>query len=163
MSATTDERKSGAVDVILRDGSTLRLRAPVRNDAGALASFFAALSERSFYQRFHGVRAIDEELVGHFLEPDWSERGVLVGTLAAGDGSERIVAVGEYDRLRNPTAAEAAFSVADELQGRGIGTRLLERLAALAGEQGIERFIAEVMATSSSTRGATAPSCRSCN
>jgi acetyl coenzyme A synthetase (ADP forming)-like protein len=146
LSATTDERKSGAaVDVILRDGSTLRLRAPVRNDAGALASFFASLSERSFYQRFHGVRAIDEELVGHFLEPDWSERGVLVGTLAAGDGSERIVAVGEYDRLRNPTAAEAAFAVADELQGRGIGTRLLERLAALAGEQGIERFVAEVM------------------
>jgi acetyl coenzyme A synthetase (ADP forming)-like protein len=146
LSASTNQRESGAaVDVILRDGSTLRLRAPARNDAGALASFFASLSERSFYQRFHGVRAIDEELVGHFLEPDWSERGVLVGTLAAGDGSERIVAVGEYDRLRDPAAAEAAFAVADELQGHGIGTRLLERLAALAGEHGIERFVAEVL------------------
>src|SRR5437764_7154984 len=48
-------------------------------------------------------------------------------------------------RLRDERAAEAAFAVADELQGRGIGTRLLERLAALAAEQGIERFVAEVM------------------
>ena len=52
----------------------------------------------------------------HFLEPDWRDRGVLVGTLADGDGAERIVAVGEYDRLRDPAAAEAAFAVADDLQ-----------------------------------------------
>src|SRR5512132_4352225 len=73
------------------------------------------------------------------------ERGVLIGTLADLDGNQRIVAVGEYIRLRDPAAAEAAFAVADELQGHGIGTRLLERLAALAAEQGIERFVAEVM------------------
>ncbi len=145
MSVTTSKRKSGAaVDVILRDGSTLRLRAPARDDAGALASFFTGLSQRSFYQRFHGIRTVDEELIVHFLEPDWRERGVLVGTLAGAGGDERIVAVGEYDRLRDPAAAEAAFAVADELQGRGIGTRLLERLAALAAEEGIERFVAEV-------------------
>ena len=72
---------------------------------------------------------------------------MLVGTLAEGDGEERIVAVGEYDRLRDPAAAEAAFAVADELQGRGIGTRLLERLAALAAGQGIERFVAKFSPT----------------
>jgi acetate---CoA ligase (ADP-forming) len=136
---------AAAVDVILRDGSTLRLRAPTRGDAGALVTFFTGLSERSFYQRFHGTRTIDDELVAHFIEPDWRDRGVLVGTLAGADGDERIVAVGEYDRLRDPAAAEAAFAVADELQGQGIGTRLLERLAALAAEQGIERFVADVL------------------
>jgi len=131
--------------VILRDGSTLRLRAPAHDDAGALTAFFSGLSEPSFYQRFHGMRTIDDELVGHFLDPDWSDRGVLVGTLAGGDGNDRIVAIGEYDRLRDPVAAEAAFAVADTLQGHGIGTRLLERLAALAANQGIERFLAEVL------------------
>jgi acetate---CoA ligase (ADP-forming) len=136
---------AAAVDVILRDGSTLRLRAPAQDDAGALAAFFRGLSERSLYQRFHGTREIDDELVAHFLEPNWHDRGVLVGMLAGDDGDERIVAVGEYDRLRDPAAAEAAFAVADELQGHGIGTRLLERLAALAAEQGIERFVAEVL------------------
>ena len=138
--AATEHRTAAAVDVILRDGSTLRLRAPARADADALAAFFAELSERSFYLRFHGVRRVDDDLVRHFLEPDWQDRGVLIGELG-----DRIVAVAEYMRLRDESAAEAAFAVADELQGRGIGTRLLERLAALAAEQGIERFVAEVM------------------
>src|SRR5512133_1121061 len=146
LSVTMHKRRSAAaVDVILRDGSTLRLRAPVRDDGDDLAAFFGGLSERSLYLRFHGVRTVDEKLVAHFLEPDWRERGVLIGTLAGAEGDQRIVAVGEYIRLRNPAAAEAAFAVADELQGHGIGTRLLERLAALAAEQGIERFVAEVM------------------
>ena len=146
MSVTMHKHTSAAaVDVILRDGSTLRLRAPARGDAGALASFFTGLSERSLYQRFHGIRAIDEELIVHFLEPDWGERGVLVGTLAGAEGDERIVALGEYERLRDPAAAEVAFAVADELQGRGIGTRLLERLARARRRAGIERFVAEVL------------------
>jgi acetate---CoA ligase (ADP-forming) len=131
---------AAAVDVILRDGSTLRLRAPARGDADALAAFFTGLSERSFYLRFHGIRPVDDDLVRHFLDPDWQDRGVLIGEL-----DDRIVAVAEYMRLRDERAAEAAFAVADELQGRGIGTRLLERLAAIAAEQGIERFVAEVM------------------
>jgi len=143
--AARSQPAAAAVDVILRDGSTLRLRAPVQDDAGALAAFFTGLSERSFYQRFHGSRAVDDELLEHFLDPDWDDRGVLVGTVAGAGGDERIVAVGEYDRLRDPSAAEAAFAVADERQGHGIGTRLLERLAALAAEQGVERFVAEVL------------------
>jgi acetyl coenzyme A synthetase (ADP forming)-like protein len=130
-----------AVDVILRDGTTLRLRPPVREDAAALAAFFEALSERTRYLRFHGIRRIDEKLVEPCLDPDWVERGALVGTLA-----DRIVALADYVRLRDPAAAEAAFVVADELQGRGLGTRLLEQLAARAAGVGIERFVAEVMA-----------------
>jgi acetyl coenzyme A synthetase (ADP forming)-like protein len=142
---STQTLPAAAVDVILRDGSTLRLRAPARADANAVAAFFNGLSERSSYLRFHGLRPVDDELVAHFLSPDWSTRGVLIGTLAGPGGGERIVAVGEYDRLRDPAAAEAAFAVADDLQGHGIGTRLIERLTALAAEQGIERFVAEVM------------------
>ena len=138
--ATPDHRTAAAVDVILRDGSTLRLRAPARDDAGALAAFFTGLSERSFFLRFHGIRPVDDDLVRHFLDPDWQDRGVLIGEL-----DDRIVAVAEYMRLRDERAAEAAFAVADKLQGRGIGTRLLERLAAIAAEQGVERFVAEVM------------------
>jgi acetyl coenzyme A synthetase (ADP forming)-like protein len=138
LSATMPDLRS---DVILRDGSTLRLRAPAATDAGALEAFFSGLSERSFYLRFHGLRRVDRALVEHFVEPDWHDRGVLVGV--AGEG--RIVAVAEFMRLRDETSAEVAFAVADELQGRGIGTRLLEQLAANAAGAGIERFVAEVL------------------
>lgn len=131
--------------MILRDGTTLRLRASASSDAGALVAFFAGLSERSLYQRFHGLRRVDEQLVAPLLDPNWVERGALIGTLADGDG-ERVVALAEYVRLRDPAAAEAAFVVADELQGRGLGTRLLEQLAARAAGAGIERFVAQVLA-----------------
>ena len=133
MSAPSDHAWAVPVYVFLRYGSTLRLRAPARGDAGALVAFFDALSERSRYLRFHGARRVDTALVEHFLEPDWVDRGALIGLLADDTGNERVVAVAEYARLRDPVGAEVAFTVADDFQGRGAATRLLEQLASRAG------------------------------
>jgi acetyl coenzyme A synthetase (ADP forming)-like protein len=145
VSALLSTRTTVAVDVILRDGSTLRLRAPARRDAGALVAFFERLSEHSLYLRFHGIRRVDAGLVEHVLDPNWTDRGALIGFLADADGGERIVALAEYARLRDPKVAEVAFTIADELQGRGAATRLLEQLAVRAGDVGIESFVAEVL------------------
>jgi acetate---CoA ligase (ADP-forming) len=134
------------VDVILRDGSTLRLRPPAKTDADALLRFFGNLSEDSLYLRFHGRPSIDTRLVEPVLEPDWTDRGAFLGAVEE-NGEEQIVAIANYVRLRDPTAAEVAFTVADAYQGRGVGTRLLEQLAARAAAHGIERFVAEVMST----------------
>jgi acetyl coenzyme A synthetase (ADP forming)-like protein len=133
-----------ARDVVLRDGTTLRLHPPREDDAARILAFLSGLSEESRYLRFHGAPSLTPELIERFLEPDWTERGALVGTLSNG-GGDRIVALGSYARLRDATSAEVAFAVEDELQGRGIGTRLLEQLAELAADAGIERFVAEVM------------------
>ncbi|HZS30599.1 MAG TPA: GNAT family N-acetyltransferase [Gaiellaceae bacterium] len=129
-----------ATDVILRDGSTLRLRAPLAEDADALLEFFSGLSDDSRYLRFHGFPALGPKLVEPVLEPDWDERGSLIGCLEG-----RVVALANWVRLRDPRAAEVAFTVDDAFQQRGIGTRLLERLAARAAEAGIEEFVAEVL------------------
>ena len=128
------------VDVILRDGSTLRLRFPSPADAEALLAFFSGLSQQSLYRRFHGLPSVDERLVEPLLHADGRESAVLAGSI-----DDRIVAVANFVRLRDPAAAEVAFAVADEYQRRGIGTRLLEQLAALAAAQGIERFVATVL------------------
>jgi acetate---CoA ligase (ADP-forming) len=56
-----------------------------------------------------------------------------------------VVAVASYDGLREPGAAEVSLAVADDLQRHGIGTRMLEQLAAIGAERGIRRFDAEVM------------------
>jgi acetate---CoA ligase (ADP-forming) len=135
------DRAAGAVDVILKDGGTLRLRPPAAGDADAVLAFLQGLSERTLYLRFHGIRHVDEALAESLLEPDWVERGALAAWLG-----ERIVGIANYVRLRNPAVAEAAFVVADEEQGRGIGTRLLEQLAVRSAENGVSRFVAEVMA-----------------
>jgi acetate---CoA ligase (ADP-forming) len=130
----------GALDVLLRDGTTLRLRAPVAADIDALIAFLDGLSRQSLYLRFHGLPTVSRRLVEPFVDPDWHERGHLVGEL---DG--RIIALSSYVRLRDPAAAEVAFAVADDYQRRGIGTRMLEQLAARAAAVGIERFVAEVL------------------
>jgi acetyl coenzyme A synthetase (ADP forming)-like protein len=135
---------SDVVDVILRDGSTLRLRPPVREDADAILEFFRALSEQSLYMRFHGFPSLGPQVVEQVLESDWAERGALLGSLVE-DSSERVVALANYARLRDPSVAEAAFAVADAYQRRGIGTRLVEQLAERAARHGIERFVAEVL------------------
>ncbi|HZR91952.1 MAG TPA: GNAT family N-acetyltransferase [Gaiellaceae bacterium] len=133
-------------DVILRDGSTLRLRPPTAGDEERLLAFYRGLSEHSVYLRFHGFPSLSPELVAPLLDPDWSERGALIGTLGAGT-EERVVAVANFVRLRDPGCAEVAFTVADELQGHGVGTRLLEQLAECAAKHGIRTFIAEVMSS----------------
>jgi acetate---CoA ligase (ADP-forming) len=132
-------------DVILRDGRTLRLRPPVLADTDAVLGFFRRLDDRSRYMRFHGIVHIDEHVLQGLLDPDWSVGGALIGLLRGGEGDE-VVAVASYARLRDPRRAEAAFAVATELQGLGVGTRLVEQLAQAAAAEGIETFIAEVMA-----------------
>jgi acetate---CoA ligase (ADP-forming) len=138
---SVEEQAAGAVDVILKDGGTLRLRPPTSADADAVIEFLQGLSERSRYLRFHGIRRIDRALAEGLVEPDWVETGALAGWLG-----DRVVGLANYVRLRDPSVAEAAFVVADAEQGRGIGTRLLEQLAARAAASGITRFVAEVMA-----------------
>jgi acetyl coenzyme A synthetase (ADP forming)-like protein len=118
----------------------MRLRAPGRDDADALLAFFRDLSDRSLYARFHGHPTVDERLVGPVLDPDWTERGALIGTKGG-----RVIAVANYVRLRDARTAEVAFAVADDLQGHGIGTRMLERLADAARSVGIQEFLAEVL------------------
>ena len=80
-----------AVDVILRDGLALRLRAPRKRDEQRLVSFFAHLSPESLHFRFHGFPSVDRALVEPIVEPDWAERGALVATTRLPRG-ERIVA-----------------------------------------------------------------------
>jgi acetyl coenzyme A synthetase (ADP forming)-like protein len=152
MTAGVSGTVSDAVDVILRDGGTIRLEPPTAVDADDLIGFFAGLSERSLYLRFHGYRAVDRSLVEPLLDPDWTGRGALVGRLDE-SGESRIVAVANYVTIDGTDAAEMAFAVADSEQRRGIGMRLLEQLARRARESGITRFRADVLASNPSALG----------
>jgi RimJ/RimL family protein N-acetyltransferase len=64
--------------------------------------------------------------------------------LLAHDEAGALVAHAVYARL-DETRAEVAVEVADHLHGRGLGTILVARLAAIAERRGIARFVAEVL------------------
>jgi acetate---CoA ligase (ADP-forming) len=134
------ESPTAPEDVVLRDGSTLRLRAPSAGDAGALVAFFERLSPESRYLRFQGAGTVDARTVEPYLHTDWRESVSLAGELGG-----QVVALATFIRLRDPRRAEVAFAVADDLQGRGVGTRLLDRLAAHAAHAGIDEFVAQVL------------------
>src|SRR3954451_11399636 len=126
-------------DVILRDGSALRLRSPEVSDEQAIKAFFDGLSAESRYTRFHGAGRTDT-VSRDYAHADGDSRVALLARLG-----ERVVAVAGYDRLNEPGVAEVAFAVADAMQGRGLATRMLEQLAEVGAERGVRRFDAEVM------------------
>jgi acetate---CoA ligase (ADP-forming) len=128
-------------DVLLRSGSTLRLR-PIRpEDAAALLDFYRRQSRDSLYLRFFAFPVVDAKRAEGFCRVDYMDQFALVG-----ESGGRIVGVAHYFRLPGrPERADVAFSVEDALQGQGIGTRLLERLAEVARARGISTFEAEVL------------------
>src|SRR6478735_11575726 len=93
-------------DVVLRDGSTLRLRRTTAADEQPLVDFFGRLSAESLHLRFQGAVRSDSHLVAPFLGGDGRESLSLVGELVDQHGSTRIVAIGTYMRLRDPLRAE---------------------------------------------------------
>ncbi|BDZ43363.1 hypothetical protein GCM10025865_26620 [Paraoerskovia sediminicola] len=136
-------------DVVLRDGSTAHLR-PIRpDDADALQRFHVAQSEQSTYLRFFvSMDRLSERDLRRFTEVDHHDRVALVVVRSVvGDADvrrEEIVGIGRFDRVE-PDEAEVAFNIADAAQGRGVGSVLLEHLAAAAREVGVRRFTAEVL------------------
>ncbi|GEA85212.1 bifunctional acetate--CoA ligase family protein/GNAT family N-acetyltransferase [Cellulomonas gelida] len=150
-----DEGREGAdasypagweADVVLLDGATTHVR-PIRaSDADALQAFHVAQSERSTYLRFFAhLERLPERDLQRLVHVDHDERVALVAT-ADDDGpvGYRIIGVARYDRV-NEDEAEVAFNIADAQQGRGLGSVLLEHLAAAARERGVRRFVAEVL------------------
>ena len=135
-----DYPASWAIDAVLADGGTVHIR-PIRpDDAAAHRAFFASLSERSVYFRFFGPRSeLSDREVTHFTTVDYHDRMAFVAFLR-----DDMIAVGRYDRLVGDEA-EVAFAVADEHQGRGLATLLLEYLATYAATNGITRFSADTL------------------
>mgnify|MGYP001122161631 CR=1 FL=1 len=130
-------------DVVASDGGILHLRPILPADADALLAFHARLSERTRYLRYFGpYPRIPQRDLERFTTVDHHRRVAFVCLLG-----DEIVAVGRYEGLGDAPggSAEVAFVVRDDHQGRGLGSILLEHLAAAARESGVRRFEAEVL------------------
>jgi GNAT superfamily N-acetyltransferase len=134
------------VEVTLRDGSVICIRAIRPDDKIRLREHFAGLSPQSVYFRFMGIRRkLSDGDLKNLTELDFKDHVGLVATITD-NGVERILGVGRYIRGAEPTRAEIAFAILDEYQGRGIGTLLLSHLNHIAHANGITEFEANVLA-----------------
>ncbi len=126
--------------MVLRDGSVGHVR-PIRpDDADGLRLFHSHQSEESIYLRFFApIRELSDRDVFRFTNVDNTDRVALVMTVRGA-----IIGIGRWDRI-DRRSAEVAFNISDHYQGKGIGSVLLEHLAAIGQELGVEQFTAEVL------------------
>jgi acyl-CoA synthetase (NDP forming)/RimJ/RimL family protein N-acetyltransferase len=128
-------------DVVAADGGTVHIRPIIPEDAERLESLHSRLSPRTIHFRFFSPRPrLSARDVERFTVVDHDDRVALVAVLG-----DEMIAVARYDRMPGTDEAEVAFVVEDRHQGRGLGTVLLEHLAAAARERGVRRFVAETL------------------
>jgi len=130
-------------NAVLKDGGTVRLRPIVPSDAPALQAFVKNMSTESSYFRFFRVKKqLEPKELEQFTHLDYE---VQMAFVAIVDGD--LAGIGRYNADDCPDGfAEAAFTVADDMQGKGIGTLLVYRIAAYARAHDIKGFRAFVLA-----------------
>ncbi|MBX6394687.1 MAG: GNAT family N-acetyltransferase, partial [Alicyclobacillaceae bacterium] len=128
--------------VILRDGRAAEFRMAENSDQDRrmIRALFESASPESLYFRFfHVVREISEDVLDDMVSAD----GVRDVTLLCVAGDQAL-GVGTYNQV-DEDKAEVAFLVDDRMQGKGIGTLLLEHLAEIAWQNGFRFFEAYVL------------------
>jgi GNAT superfamily N-acetyltransferase len=125
--------------VRLRDGTRVTLRRVCPADEAALRAFLLGLCAEARRLRYFGT-AIDTDRAAHWAAETAGERCGVVAHDATGTLVGHAVFI-----VLDATHAEVAVEVADHLHGRGLGTRLIERLAMIAERRGIAYFVAEVL------------------
>jgi ribosomal protein S18 acetylase RimI-like enzyme len=119
------------------NGVTIR---HLRNgDARTVAALFGRLGDRSREQRFCGAKPRLSEIELLQLARVDRDHHVLVGYV---EGDPEPVGIARI--ARDGSSAEIAFAVADEHQGRGIGSTLARELAADARAAGLTSLVATV-------------------
>jgi GNAT superfamily N-acetyltransferase len=138
----TAELHAPRADLVeLDDGSVVAIRPVEPADAYALLRMFDRLSPESIYHRFFSPMPRPRRAaLLHLAGLDHELHEALVATMG-----REIVAVARYDARRHETDAEVAVIVDDEWQDRGLGTRLLHRLARLGARRGLVAFRATVL------------------
>jgi protein lysine acetyltransferase len=130
----------------LADGTRVLVRPLEPGDRAELVARYGELSSQSRRLRFVSAPAhLSNQLLDHLFDVDYVDRHALVATLVDEPGTPS-VGVARYVRsAADPTVADAAVTVVDAQQGRGIGTLLLTSLVAAAVNNGIEVFTADVL------------------
>ena len=130
--------------VLLKDGQGVLLRIATPEDFERVESFIRSLSQEALAMRFMGgVSSVSREFVEALCDGNLHQRVCLVAVEGEGTG-QRVLGLGNYVG-QGGAIAEVSFMVADDHQGRGISSLVLERLAGLAAAAGFVGFEADVL------------------
>lgn len=131
---------------LLADGARVMVRPLMPCDREQLVARYRELSSQSRRLRFVSAPAhLSDRLLDYLLDVDYLDRLALVATLVDEPGTPS-VGIARYIRSHvDPTSADAAVTVLDAYQSRGIGTLLLTSLVTAAIDNGIEVLTADIL------------------
>lgn len=139
-------------DVTLADGTAVRLRRVRPADKRLLLEGFERLSPESRYRRFFTERnSLGPADLRYLTEVDGVRHFAMGALCRDHEGRQLGIGVTRYVSL-DGVVAEPAVAVVDEMQGKGLGRILFQRLVEAAIERGLQRFSAEVLATNDPMR-----------
>lgn len=150
-----DTRYEVGLETRQRFGDTDFLIRPIKpTDERRLKELFYSQSKETTRLRYGiPLKSLSERQFQELVSIDYINT-MAMGAFARERGRESLVAVARYYTSSNDSFAEAAFTVHDRYQGRGLGTFLVEYLAWIAKKRGIKGFRAEVLAVNARMRGA---------
>jgi acetyltransferase len=127
---------------------------PIRpEDEDLLVAFHGTLSEESVRRRYFGPLPLETRTAHRRLVricfSDYDREIAIVAEYGTGK-ARKIVAVGRLNRLADTNKAEFAVLVSDPWQGRGLGTRLLQRLVDIGRAEKFERITGTVLTSNHS-------------
>jgi RimJ/RimL family protein N-acetyltransferase len=131
--------------ITARDGTQLYVRHVKPGDKELIRKAWLHLSQESQRKRFLSAKPrLTGSDLRYLTEIDGHDHVALIAVRL--DDPKRLVAVARYVRLAgDPGTAEVAVTVADPMQGQGIGTKLGVLLADEARGRGVQRFSASVL------------------
>jgi protein lysine acetyltransferase len=136
------------IPIRVRDGTELFLRPVLPGDRERTEHGHVYFSSETLYRRFMTARAPTPALMHYLAEVDYVDHFVWVVT----DGSDPVADARFVRDHNDSTVAEIAFTVADEYQGRGIGSFLIGALSIAAKVDGVERFSARMLSENAPMR-----------
>lgn len=130
--------------IILPNGLPAMVR-PVRpEDATLLQKLFSEQSESSRYNRFlNKNKELPKKLIAQLSMPDYQREFALI----MHDEDLNPLATANYVADLNGVSCEFGISLADSLQGQGVGALLLSQIIERARQQGFESIRAEILAS----------------
>lgn len=130
---------------------------PVRpDDAQMLQDLMHHLSPESRYFRFvSSISELPPTMLARFTLIDYDREMALVAVhkqrRAGADGviteTERVIGVSRYITNPDQTSCEFSLVVADDFAGKGLGSRLMESIMAVARDKGLVEIIGMVLAS----------------
>ena len=136
------------IPIRVRDGTHLMLRPVLPGDDERTMHGHIQFSSETLYRRFMTARVPTPALLQYLAEVDYVDHFVWVVT----DRDDPVADARFVRDETDPTVAEIAFTVADDYQGRGIGSFLISALSIAARVDGVEKFSARMLSDNAPMR-----------